>query len=63
MNFIHVSTANDYVSFDWIGTNENNLIIGMIYWSEKQRQFFWQVDSKNSVVFSLPSFEIYRINF
>jgi hypothetical protein len=35
----------------------NNLLI------RKQRQNFGQVDSKNPVTFSLPSFEIYSINW
>jgi hypothetical protein len=35
----------------------NNLLI------RKQRQNFGQIESKNSVAFSLPSFEICSVNF
>jgi hypothetical protein len=31
--------------------------------SEKQRQIFGQIESENSLTFSLPSFKIYSINF
>jgi hypothetical protein len=40
-----------------------NPIIGMMILLEKRQQIFGQVDSKNSMAFSLPAFEIYSINF
>jgi hypothetical protein len=33
MNFIHVSAANDYLPFNWIGTNKKNQL-KLIYLSE-----------------------------
>jgi hypothetical protein len=38
MNFIHVSAANDYLPFDWIGTNEK-MELKVIHWSETTTKF------------------------
>jgi hypothetical protein len=55
MNFIHVSTANDYVSFDWIGTNEKIQLKEWFIYQKNSDNFFGQIKSEISVEFSLPS--------
>jgi hypothetical protein len=45
MNFIHVFAANDFLSFDWIGTNEK-IQLKVIYLLENNGNFLDRLSSR-----------------